>query len=114
MTCVRLEPGGRNARYVFIQDKNGPPFDPTAEFYANQLSKGLMANVLKAGCWGSYRYLQINQHSNVLTEHAYINVLKKKNLNSLSWIQSPLKEQWSNISVNSTKCSVYYAAINTR
>ncbi|EZA54889.1 Fatty acid synthase [Ooceraea biroi] len=114
VNCIRFETGGANVRYVFIQDKNAPEFHVSTEFYEDQLNKGLTANVLKGGHWGSYRHLPLDEQSNVLTEHAYLNVLTKGNLNSLTWIQSPLKEQWSTISLNTMRCNVYYASISVR
>lgn len=114
MNCIRYEMGGKHARYVFIQDKNAPKFNPSAQFYAGQLNKGVMANVFKDWSWGSYRHLHLEQQNTVRTEHAYINVLRKNNLNSLTWIQSPLQALWSNASSNKIRCNIYYAAINTR
>ena len=55
MNCMRREEGGWNTRYVFIMDKNAPKFSLTDKFYASQLNKQLVANVLKGGHWGSYR-----------------------------------------------------------
>ena len=51
MTCIRREIGNASARYIFIQDKNAPKFDLSIRFYAEQLDKGLMANVLKTRQW---------------------------------------------------------------
>lgn len=113
MNCIRNETGGTKTRYVFIQDNNVPAFNLNKEFYRDQLNKGLMANVLKDGLWGSYRHLLLDEQI-VQTEHAYINALVTGNLNSLTWIQSPVKEQWSVASSNTIRCSVYYAPINIR
>jgi len=84
------------------------------QFYADQLNKGLRANILKEGCWGSYRHLQFKP-SNVQTEYAYVNALTKGNLNSLTWIQSPSSHTGQpSSSLNTTQCNVYYAPINNR
>jgi len=112
VNCIQYETGGTNIRYVFIQDKTAPTFNESTQFYADQLNKGLRANILKEGRWGSYRHLQFKP-SNVRTEYAYVNALAKGNLNSLTWIQSPSKEQPST-SLNTTQCNVYYAPINNR
>ncbi|EZA48517.1 Fatty acid synthase [Ooceraea biroi] len=110
MTRIRSEVGGANARYVFIQDKNAPTFNLSTQLYADQLNKGLMANVLKGGYWGSYRHLKVDQYSSVRTEHAYINALKKGSFKNLTWIQSPVKGQSS----STRSYGVYYAAISAR
>jgi fatty acid synthase len=116
MTCLRYDIPDLNIRYVFIQDKNSPKFDLSIPFYAEQLNKGLIANVLKGGQWGSYRYLPLDLESNtssVQVKHAHVDVLTKGDLNTLKWIESPLNYYSDNFS-NSRLCSVYYAALNFR
>ncbi|XP_072745100.1 fatty acid synthase-like [Anoplolepis gracilipes] len=110
ITCIRRE--FANVRYVFIQDSNTPKFDLSLPFYAKQLEKGLMANVLKEGQWGSYRHLPLDQHSDERMEHAYVNTLTPGDLSSLKWIQSPLAHCWTK-HIN-TLCSVFYASLNFR
>ncbi|XP_011695797.1 PREDICTED: fatty acid synthase [Wasmannia auropunctata] len=117
MTCIRREVGGANARYVFIQDKNAPKFGLSVRFYVEQLDKGLMANVLKGGQWGSYRHLPLDQQNNVSSlqvEHAYVNTLTRGDLSSLRWIEGPLTYYRSDNSPNTALCSVYYAPLNFR
>ncbi|XP_028050812.1 fatty acid synthase [Monomorium pharaonis] len=117
MTCTRREVGGANARYVFIQDKNAPKFDLSVRFYVEQLDKGLMANVLKEGQWGSYRHLPLDQQSNVSSlqvEHAYVNTLTRGDLSSLRWIEGPLTYYRPENFPNMTLCNVYYAPLNFR
>ncbi|KYN15123.1 PREDICTED: fatty acid synthase-like [Trachymyrmex cornetzi] len=117
MACIRRETGGANARYVFIQDKNAPKFDLSVRFYAEQLDKGLMANVLKGGQWGSYRHLPLDQQNNVSSlqvEHAYVNTLTRGDLSSLRWIEGPLSYYRPDNSSNMKLCSVYYAPLNFR
>ncbi|XP_012229663.2 fatty acid synthase [Linepithema humile] len=117
MTCIRRESGGANARYVFIQDKNAPKFGLSVQFYKQQLSKGLMANVLKGEQWGSYRHLQLDQQSNLSSlqvEHAYVNALVRGDLSSLRWIEGPLSYYRPDNFSNTTLCSVYYAPLNFR
>lgn len=117
MNCIRREPGGANARYVFIQDKNAPKFSLSTQFYAEQLDKGLVANVLKGGQWGSYTHLLLDQQSNVSSlqvEHAYVNSLVRGDLSSLRWIEGPLSYYRPDNSSNTTLCSVYYAPLNFR
>lgn len=117
MTCIRREIGGANARYVFIQDKNVPKFGLSVRFYMEQLNKGLMANVLKGGQWGSYRHLPLDQQSNVSSlqvEHAYVNTLTRGDLSSLRWIEGPLSYYRSDNFPNMKLCSVYFAPLNFR
>ncbi|XP_011880252.1 PREDICTED: fatty acid synthase-like, partial [Vollenhovia emeryi] len=117
MACIQLEIGDAYARYVFIQDKNAPKFGLSAQFYSEQLNKGLTANVLKGGQWGSYRYLPLDEQSNVSSlqvEHAYVNTLARGDLSSLRWIESPLRYYHPNNFPKTKLCSVYYAPLNFR
>ncbi|XP_072763346.1 fatty acid synthase-like [Anoplolepis gracilipes] len=66
INCLRREIA--SVRYVFIQD-NAPKFDLSAQFYAKQLNKDLIANVLKEGEWGSYRHLPLFAYNNVQVEN---------------------------------------------
>ncbi|XP_012270411.1 fatty acid synthase [Orussus abietinus] len=117
MTCVRQEAGGSNARYVFIQDKNAPKFSVKTRFYAEQLDKQLIANVLKGGQWGSYRHLRLDQQgdaSSLQVEHAYINALVRGDLSSLRWIEGPLSYYQPEKFPGTELCSVYYTPLNFR
>lgn len=117
MNCVQKEMGGLNARYVFIQDKNAPKFSLSTRFYAEQLDKELMVNVLKGGQWGSYVHLLLDQQSNLSSlqvEHAYVNSLVRGDLSSLRWIEGPLSYYRPDNSSNTALCSVYYAPLNFR
>lgn len=113
MTCIRQEAGGENARYVFVRDKKAPKFGLDVELYANQLDKGLTANVLDAGAWGSYRHLRLDRQSkHTQSKHAYVNTLVRGDLSSLRWIESPLNQQQT--AADKLLCSVYYAPLNFR
>ncbi|XP_039302621.1 fatty acid synthase [Solenopsis invicta] len=117
MTCLRREIGSTIARYIFIQDKNAPKFDLSVRFYAEQLDKGLMANVLKARQWGSYRHLPLDYQSNVSSlqvKHAYVDILMRGDLSSLRWMEGPLSYYRSDNFPNMTFCHVYYSSINFR
>lgn len=108
MTCISKEVSDENVRYVFIRDKNAPKFGLNVSIYVNQLDKGLMANVLDKGVWGSFRHLLLDRQNMpcAKSEHAYVNTLVKGDLTSLRWIgaQKPDKPF----------CSVYYASLNFR
>ena len=117
MTCIRLEAGGQNVRYVFIQDKNASKFSLSDKFYSEQLDKQLEANVLKGGQWGSYRHLRLdpqNDVSSLHVEHAYINALVRGDLSSLRWIEGPLSYYQPEKNPGKEFCSVYYAPLNFR
>lgn len=117
MTCIKREYPKANVSYVFIQDKNAPKFNRTSEFYAKQLQKQLLANVLKGGQWGSYRYFQLEQHDgkpSLQVEHAYINTINRGDLSSLRWIESSLSYYRPEMHPNRELCSVYYAPLNFR
>ncbi|XP_029178050.1 fatty acid synthase-like [Nylanderia fulva] len=108
MNCIRRET--TNVRYVFIHDDNAPKFDLSTQFYVEQLDKGLIANVLKGGQWGSYRHFQLDCSGKIQVEHAYVNTLTKGDLSSLEWIQSPITYCQTNY--QRSICSVYYASLN--
>ncbi|XP_034937434.1 fatty acid synthase [Chelonus insularis] len=117
MTCIRREQGGKNARYVFIQDKKAPKFSLSDSFYASQLNKQLMANVLKGNQWGCYRHLRMDSQtdaSSLQVEHAYINTLIRGDLSSLRWIEGPLSFYQPEKYPDNELCSVYYAPLNFR
>ncbi|KOC60060.1 Fatty acid synthase [Habropoda laboriosa] len=117
MNCIRREEGGSKARYVFIQDKNAPKFNLNDKFYAQQMDKQLVANVLKGGHWGTYRHLLLDQQngaSSLQVEHAYINALFRGDLSSLRWIESPLSYYQQEKNSGTEMCSVYYAPLNFR
>ncbi|KAK2587686.1 hypothetical protein KPH14_003803 [Odynerus spinipes] len=115
MNCLRIENATGNMRYFFIQDKNAPKFSLTAPLYAEQLSKQVMANVLKGGQWGSYRHLRLEQKndaSSLQVEHAFVNTLVRGDLSSLRWIESPLSFHRPEKHPELEMCSVYYASLN--
>ncbi|CAK9827746.1 Fatty acid synthase [Anthophora retusa] len=117
MNCIRQEEGGNKARYVFIQDKNAPKFSLSDKFYAQQMDKQIVANVLKGGQWGTYRHLLLDQQSaasSLQVEHAYINALFRGDLSSLRWIESPLSYYQQEKNSSTEMCSVYYAPLNFR
>ncbi|XP_063239176.1 fatty acid synthase-like isoform X3 [Bacillus rossius redtenbacheri] len=48
----------RSCRFVFVVDREAPPFSPTDNFYAEQLSLDLAVNIYYKGAWGSLVDLQ--------------------------------------------------------
>ena len=117
MTCIRQEAGGSNVSCVVIQDKNAPQFLLSDKFYAEQLQKQVMANVLKGGQWGCYRHLLLDKSDDLPSlqvEHAYVNTLIKDDLSSLRWIEGPLKYYKPEIYPNHELANTYYASLNFR
>ncbi|XP_059050695.1 fatty acid synthase-like [Achroia grisella] len=115
-TCLRAEPGGRALRVFYLPDCR-EPFQPAAPHFADQLRKDLAVNVLRAGVWGSYRHLLLDDtvKAQLQVEHAYVNTLSRGDLSSLRWIESPLRlasqKQWP---AGTDLCQVYYAPLNFR
>lgn len=116
MTCVMREPAGHNIRSIFIQDKKSPKFSLNTPFFANQLKKDLICNVLKNEAWGTYRHFVLDTATDtgkLQVEHAYINATTRGDLSSFKWIEGPL----SHYKCDNPKeelCSVYYAPLNFR
>lgn len=114
MNCIKNENGGKFARMIFIQDTNAEKFSLSSAFYAQQLTKDLINNVLKNGSWGSFRHLKLETDVATLqVGHAYVNALVKGDLASLKWIEAPQSNPTA-LSSNLEQCSVYYAPINFR
>ncbi|XP_054286913.1 fatty acid synthase-like [Macrosteles quadrilineatus] len=115
MNCIKQEPGGNNARAVFIQDPKAAAFALSSPQYAAQLRKGLVQNVLRAGVWGTMRHLQLDSEDATLqVEHAYINAITRGDLSSLKWIEGPLTFYKKEDFPNAEMCTVYYAPLNFR
>ena len=56
VNCLMREPGGEMVKGVLIQDPKAPEFSLENPFYAEQLRKDLVINVLRPEyTWGSYR-----------------------------------------------------------
>lgn len=118
MNCIKNENGGKFARLVFVQDRNGPKFSFDNPIYANQLKCDLISNVYKQSIWGSFRHMRLETRSDTATlqvQHAYLNALTKGDLSSLRWIESPLSRQLPDPKDKDLElCTVYYAPINFR
>lgn len=115
MNCIKRECGYSNARYLFIRDENVEKFSQNKTFYANQLKKQLMANILQDGQWGSFRHLSIdfeNDASLRQVEHAYITTMFTGYLSSFKWIESSIG--YKDPTDQNELCFVYYSALNFR
>lgn len=118
MNCIKSETGGKFARMYYIQDKNSEKFSLTSKFYAEQISKDLITNVVKNKIWGTFRHVKLEAQPDTPTlqvEHAYVNALTKGDLSSLKWIEGPLsRDQPDPKDQTQELCTVYYAPINFR
>lgn len=105
-----------NLRYLVIQDKKAPKFSADDPFYEEHLEKQLTCNVYKNGQWGSYCFIKLEEdiNSTVPVEHAYVDCLSKGDLDSLQWIKSPINFEKMEKTKETVKCSVYYAALNSK
>ncbi|KAJ3656466.1 hypothetical protein Zmor_015541 [Zophobas morio] len=76
----------------FIMDKD-VQFDPELAFYKQQLRKNLAVNILKNGKWGTYRHLPLDDVEEVESQHTFVTLGLKGQLNTLKWIEGPLTRQ---------------------
>ncbi|XP_019721138.1 fatty acid synthase [Hippocampus comes] len=118
VNCLRQEPGGLRIRCAFVSNLNGSSEAPTLQVDDPSMQavlKGdLVMNVFRDGCWGVFRHQLITLDGNEeLTEHAYVNVLTRGDLSSLSWIASPLRH-FVPAGPNVELCRVYYSSLNFR
>ncbi|PRD26324.1 UNVERIFIED_CONTAM: Fasn [Trichonephila clavipes] len=68
-------------------------------------------NVFKSNSWGSYRHFKMSEGAqSIEMEHAYLDLMTRGNLSSLTWIDSPLK--YVTQSSDTLLCHVYYAPLN--
>ena len=111
LNCLRREPGGEMIRGYLIQDKNAPQFSKDNPLYGNQLQSDLAVNVLRPnGTWGTYRYLQLPNSSEIPVYHAWATQLIRGDLSSLCWLQGPITQ----LTDQQTLARVAYASINFR
>lgn len=120
---LRHEAGGNRIRAIYNPslDANkakqflSDPVKALKATYPEILKKDLFLNVSKNGTWGTYRHLPIDQNTSnepLETSDAYINILNRGDLSTLSWVESPLKK----LTGSSTPhlAQIYYAAINNK
>ncbi|XP_061667276.1 fatty acid synthase isoform X1 [Syngnathoides biaculeatus] len=118
VNCLRQEPGGLRIRCAFVSNLNCSSEVPTLQvdnLSMQAVLKGdLVMNVFRDGCWGVFRHQQKTLDRNEeLTEYAYVNVLTRGDLSSLSWIASPLRH-FVPSNPNVQLCRVYYSSLNFR
>lgn len=118
VNCLRQEPGGARIRCAFVSNLNksssAPVLKPTDKSMESVLNTDLVMNVFRDGHWGVFRHQLVSQGLNeVMTEHAYVNVLSRGDLSSLRWIASPLRH-FVTKDANVQLCRVYYSSLNFR
>eukprot|EP00062_Callorhinchus_milii_P004539 gi/632943010/ref/XP_007886730.1/ PREDICTED: fatty acid synthase [Callorhinchus milii] len=118
VNCLRQEPGGHRIRCVFVSNLISsspvPSLDRNGKVMKTILRNDLVMNVSRDGHWGAFRHFLLQQgQSKEQTEYAYVNVLTRGDLSSLSWILSPL-QHFQPIDPNVQLCKVYYASLNFR
>lgn len=102
VNCIRKEPGGSAIRCIVSSH-------PQLTMELKQAD--LVMNIMKDGMFGSYRSLSFPSHANVPSSHAYLNVLRKGDLSSVTWIEAPKPTQGN---LNENYCTVHYAPLNFR
>ncbi|KAI8423484.1 hypothetical protein MSG28_012600 [Choristoneura fumiferana] len=115
-TCLHYEAGGDKLRVYYLPDAKDV-FDPDSPAYRAQIQQDLSFNVLRAGIWGTYRHLLVDNpvHEQTQVEHAYVNTLTRGDLSSVCWIESDLKHATTVSQPAKTDlCRVYCAPINYR
>ena len=112
INCLKKEPNGEKLRYVFIDDNTAPEFDIDLPFYASQMNLGLVANVYKNGCWGTYQHLTVNKciESKPRSSHHVANCNIKGDLSTLSWHDGPLNAE----NMTQPHIRIQYASMNFR
>ncbi|XP_021358822.1 fatty acid synthase-like [Mizuhopecten yessoensis] len=112
VNCLRQEPGGERIRCIFNMDSK--PENPAWLFegseFQSMVKKDLVMNIWKDGMWGSYRHVPASDTRLKPCAGAFVNVLTRGDLSSLSWMESPLDRVQSGVSC----CRVHFAALNFR
>lgn len=108
--CVRREPGGNKLRCIQIDDKTASSFVLDDPLYGAQLQLGLAVNVLRNGCWGTYRHIRLHENAEEKPRegHFYVSQLRPGDMTSLTWMSGWFKE------ANEAHVHVQYAGLNFR
>nr|CAI5858127.1 unnamed protein product [Callosobruchus analis] len=92
VNCLRREPESRNVKALFLMDID-KTFNPRDPFFANQLKKNMVMNVLKEGKWGTYRHLLLSNLEEIENEHFTANLTIRGDLSTLKWLEGPLSHK---------------------
>ncbi|OCT62677.1 fatty acid synthase [Xenopus laevis] len=112
VNCLRQEPGGKRIRCTFNADAETNTLSEKEK--QQRLKSDLVMNVYRDGKWGCFRHIPFQKDGiQDETAFAFVNILTRGDLSSLSWVASPLQHfQPSSPSVQ--LCKVYYASLNFR
>ncbi|KAJ8024884.1 Fatty acid synthase [Holothuria leucospilota] len=111
VNCLRQEDGGEKIRCLFnASHKSDFSDSPTELPQMQQLVKtDLVMNVVKNGCWGSYRHQFLNEDEFFMApQSAYVDVLTPGDFSSLHWIRSSVA------TTSGELCTVHYSSLNFR
>ncbi|CAH1774053.1 unnamed protein product [Owenia fusiformis] len=117
VNCLKQELGGERIRCVFNADNSdvGTSSEQKAEVVEKIMKNDLLMNVHKDGEWGTFRHIPLRRETkdnSVVTEHAFVNVVHRGDLSSLTWINSPSTVLTPNSDIQ--RCKVSYASLNFR
>ncbi|KAM4844089.1 fatty acid synthase [Thomomys bottae] len=118
VNCLRKEPGGHRIRCILLSNLSSmapvPKLDPGSAELQKLLAWDLVMNVYRDGAWGSFRHFPLEEDKpKEQTAHAFVNVLTRGDLASISWVCSPLRHAPA-AGTDTQLCTVYYAALNFR
>ncbi|XP_074080916.1 fatty acid synthase [Macrotis lagotis] len=118
VNCLRKEPGGQRIRCVLVSNLNSsstvPQTGPSTKEMQELLQGDLVMNVYRDGKWGAFRHFPLTEGKpRIETEHAFVNVLTRGDLSSISWVCSPLRYAQPT-GPSSQLCKIYYASLNFR
>eukprot|EP00079_Xenopus_tropicalis_P028199 XP_012822994.1 PREDICTED: fatty acid synthase [Xenopus tropicalis] len=112
VNCLRQEPGGKRIRCIFNADAEAKPLSEKEK--KQQLTNDLVMNVYRDGEWGSFRHIPFHKDGiQDETAFAFVNILTRGDLSTLSWVASPL-QHFLPSNPNVQLCKVYYASLNFR
>ncbi|KAK3090166.1 hypothetical protein FSP39_009679 [Pinctada imbricata] len=112
VNCLRQEEGGDRIRCILNCGRDDEKFTMCDLVMENLVRKDLLMNVFKDGEWGSFRHLPLTTEMKP-SQHAFVNVLTRGDLSSLSWVESELN--YVKLKDNQREmCNVEYAALNFR
>lgn len=83
--CLNREPSSCKFKFIFSDQK----ISIDSHFYKNQLRKNLVFNVLRAGKWGTYVYLPMEEITKRNLSNAAVQIRTVGDLGSLEWVESP-------------------------
>ncbi|MCL4131183.1 UNVERIFIED_CONTAM: hypothetical protein GTU68_059005 [Idotea baltica] len=109
MKCLRREIGGEKIRCIVDPEKKVKKNSP---FWQEIFEADLVYNIIGHDGLGTMRHLPLPVSELQPSEHAYLNVLTRGDLSSLTWLVSP--PPTPHLNEETLSCSVNYAPLNFR